>query len=138
MIFHLLYKLQTEFPDLTFVAEGELSSDPQRRIVIQSTGGTTAGYSGRADDTAQIRVYDLDQLRCYNDAKRLHEYLKERFRVVWEPHPVLGSGAGPITIARVAAPNRPQAFGRQEPDGLMLYLFNVVVTWSDKTLDVST
>lgn len=135
MIFHLLHYLQQQFPKFDpIIPEGQVTGDPQERIIIRSVPGTVAGYPlNRRDDQVQVKVFHKDQREAYDRAEAIFQYIREKHGVIWEPHPEdvekLGSAVGPIRIARVASLQSPHSLGRQE-DGTALYLFNVIVTWA--------
>lgn len=137
MIIQLLFYLRSRLPDLPFAAEFLDPGDKQNIILIQTNGGTAAGYpSNRVDQSIQVFAMHKDKNLARHWCETVFGTIRE---IHWSTLPGApvgsgyeGSGAIDVFVQRLVATN-PPTWGGVDEKGRGIYSFTVQATYADDT-----
>lgn len=127
MLYNLVQYLITEFPNISFVADGYNTKSPIDCIVVKDSGGILNHYSGRPDITVQFLSRSSVLWKARDNASQVFEKLKNRIGLVLPVVTVNNIVYPQVTAYRIVPIQRYGYLGTSA-ENQHLYSFNSIVT----------
>lgn len=127
MIYQLVQRLRDRLPEIPIVAEFLDPGDKQNCVLVQTSGGTAAGYpSRRVDQTFAIYVMHKNGAMAKEWADALFEEVFESHWQTYEAVRLATGASSPMTndvlVVRIYSQNPPYWTGRDEQGRGVYYL----------------
>lgn len=133
MIFNLVQYLRNQFPAETFYPNANflLSSQdeiPDRKVLVQESGGTRQMKTGFTEAAVQIVCFDIDTVTCRELITEIFEELRDRNGLLLPQVTVNGTIYNQVETGAIKAMARPQ-FLKIDDNGLATWIINFIISF---------
>jgi len=132
MIFNLIQYLRNQFPAETFylnasIPTGAQTEQPDRKVLIQETGGQIQLFAKLNKPTIQVVCFDVSQLSARKLIYSIYDYINDRQGVILPEATADGTTYPEVETACIKAIQKPSGLGVDE-SGLAVWTVNFMIT----------